>query len=230
MPAFLLVAYVSIFLGFSESVSARFAGKADFPAPPMLQFHVFVATGWMFGLAVQVGLIRIHRPNLHRIMGLAMLALAPVVVVTAIGAEAASQRFYTPQFPDNARFFIEPVTQMVVFSACIFAGWALRRDAAAHKRLMLLGTTALLIAAYTRLWGDSLYQVVGDGFWGMIVHNFIGPDVLMCLLVCYDLVTRRRIHPVYSIGVPLILVGQLAASVIYHSEAWPGLVTRLLGI
>jgi hypothetical protein len=230
MAVFLAVAYGSIYFGFNTSVSERFAGKADFPAPLMLQVHVFVTTGWMLGLAVQVALIRTGRPQLHRLAGIAMMALAPLVVVTAIGAEAASQHFYTPRYPENIRFFIEPIGQMVVFAVCIGAGWLLRRDSAAHKRLMLLGTTAVLIAAYTRWWGEGIYEAFGDGFWGMIAHNYAGPDVLMAFLVCYDLATRRRIHPVYLIGVPLVLVSQVAASAIYHSDAWPGIARGWLGL
>jgi hypothetical protein len=228
--AFLAVAWVSIFFGFNPSVSARYAGAADFPAPWMLQLHVFVATGWMLGLVLQVTLIRASRLHLHRRVGLGMMALAPVVVVTAIGAEVVSQGFYTPMFAENIRFFIEPIVQMLVFAGCIGAGWLMRRNTAAHKRLMLLGTTAVLVAAYTRWWGEGLYNVVGDGFWGMIIHNYAGPDVLMALLVGYDLVTRRRVHRVYSIGVPLILVSQLAASAIYHSDAWPGIARSWLGL
>jgi hypothetical protein len=81
-----------------------------------------------------------------------------------------------------------------------------------------------------RWWGEGLCDVVGDGFWGMIVHNYAGPDLLMVLLVCYDLVTRRRLHRVYSIGVPLILVSQLVASAIYHSDTWPGIARGWLGL
>jgi hypothetical protein len=228
--AFLAAAWASIYFGFNSSVAARFAGEADFPAPWILQLHVFVVTGWMLGLVLQVALIRKSRPELHRRVGIGMMALALLVIVTAVGAEVVSQRFYTPQFPQNVRFFIEPLVQAAVFAVCIGAGWWMRRNAAAHKRLMLLGTTALLIAAYTRWWGDGLYEVFGDGFWGMIVHNYAGPDLLMALLVGFDLATRRRIHPVYLIGVPLVLLSQLAASAIYHSNAWPAIARGWLGL
>jgi hypothetical protein len=159
-----------------------------------------------------------------------MLALVPIMVVTAIGAEAASQHFYSPRYPENLRFFIEAIVQMIVFAGCILAGWLKRRDAAAHKRLMLLGTSAALVAAYNRWWGEGLYKLYGDGFWGMIVHNYAGPDLLMLILMAYDLATRRRVHRVYLVGVPLILASQIAASAIYHSAAWPGVARALLGL
>lgn len=230
IAAFLLGSYASIYFGFESSVTARLAGKADYPAPLILQLHVFAFAAWMVGLAVQTLLIRAGRPGLHRLSGFGMLALVPVMVVTAIGAEAASQHFYTPRYPENIRFFIEPIMQMIVFAVCISLGWRMRRDAAAHKRLMLLGTSAALVAAYNRWWGEALYERFGDGFWGMIVHNYAGPDLLMCILMAWDLATRRRIHRVYLVGVPLILASQLAASAIYHSDAWPRVARVLLGL
>jgi hypothetical protein len=230
MLAFLLGSYASIYFGFESSVTARMAGKADYPAPMVLQLHVFAFAAWMVGLAVQVALIRSGRPALHRLTGFGMLALVPVMVATAIGAEAASQHFYTPKYPENIRFFIEPVVQMLVFAVCIVIGWLKRRDAAAHRRCMLLGTSAALVAAYNRWFGEELYALYGDGFWGMIVHNYAGPDGLMLILMAWDFVTRRRIHRVYLVGVPLILASQITASAIYHSDAWPGVARALLGL
>ena len=228
--AFLLAGWAAIVVGFESSVRARYAGQADYPAPPILQVHVFAFAGWMVMLGVQIGLARRGKLAWHRTTGALTLLLAPVMVVTAIGAEMASQRFYTPMFPENARLFIEPIVQMGVFAACVTAAILLRRDPPAHKRLMLLATSAALTAAYNRWWGATLYEWYGDGFWGMIVHNYAGPDALMAALVAYDLATRRRVHRVYWIAVPLILASQLVASAIYHSDAWPPLVDRMLGL
>jgi hypothetical protein len=85
----------------------------------MLQLHVFVATGWMLGLALQVALIRTSRAHVHRLVGLGMMALAPLVVVTAIGAEVVSQRFYTPQFAENARAELAAHQRMIVTTLSI---------------------------------------------------------------------------------------------------------------
>jgi hypothetical protein len=230
LVAFLLAAWAAVVVGFDESVSARFAGQADYPAPLVLQLHVFAFTGWMVMLACQIGLAHRGKLEWHRTSGMLTLLLEPVMVITAIGAEIASQRFYTPKFPDNARFFIEPVTQMTVFTACVTAAVWLRRDPPAHKRLMLLATSAVLVAAYNRWWGETLYDWYGDGFFGMIVHNFAGPDLLMAALVGYDLATRGRVHRVYLVAVPLILASQILASTIYHSDGWPLLVNRLIGL
>jgi hypothetical protein len=87
--------------------------------------------------------------------------------------------------------------------------------------------------AGARVWKDAgveMTTMFGDGFWGMIIHNFAGPNLLILLAMLYDLVTRRRIHPVYLIATPLILAAELAASALYHSAFWPGLVRTLVGL
>ena len=205
-------------------------GQPDYVAPLVLQLHVFAFTGWLCLLSLQVLLVRVGRQPLHQLLGLCGAILVPVMVVTAIGAEIFSQRFYSAKYPENLRFFISPLSSMALFA--LFGVMALlqRRQPAAHKRLILLATTVALSAAYNRWWGEALYALFGDGYAGMVIHNYAGIDLILVLLVAYDWATRRRIHSVYQWGVPLIFASQLIGTFIYHSEMWPGIVRRLVGL
>jgi hypothetical protein len=227
---FVLAAWIATGIGFYPSVTERFTGQPDYVAPLFLQLHVFAFTGWLCLLSLQVLLVRTGRQPLHQRLGILGALLVPVMVVTAIGAEIFSQRFYSAKYPENLRFFISPLSSMALFA--LFAVMALlqRRQPAAHKRLILLATTVALVAAYNRWWGEALYALVGDGYAGMVIHNYAGIDLILILLVAYDWVTRRRIHAVYQWGVPLIFVSQLIGTFIYHSEMWPGIVRRLVGL
>lgn len=227
---FVLAGWGAVWMGFAGEVAKRFQGEADYAAPSILLVHIIAFAGWMALLAVQVLLIEVKRPALHRRLGLIALILIPVMIVSAIGAEVYSQRFYSPRFPANLNFFIAPLLQMLAFGLLAVAALLKRGDAAAHKRLILLATSVILVAAYNRWWGDALYEHFGDGFWGMIVHNFAGPDLLILIAMLYDLATRRRIHRIYLIAAPLILAGELAASAIYHSAFWPGVARTLVGL
>jgi hypothetical protein len=64
----------------------------------------------------------------------------------------------------------------------------------------------ILVAAYNRWWGEGLYQLFGDGFWGMIFHNFAGPNMLMAVAITYDAFSRGRLHWVHSTMIPAILL------------------------
>jgi len=227
---FMLAAWIATGIGFYPSVTERFTGQPDYVAPLVLQLHVFAFTGWLCLLSLQVLLVRTGRQRLHQRLGLLAAILVPVMVVTAIGAEIFSQRFYSAKYPENLRFFISPLSSMALFA--LFAVMAIRqrRQPAAHKRLILLATTVALSAAYNRWWGEALYALFGDGYAGMVIHNYAGIDLILVLLVAYDWATRRRIHPVYHWGVPLIFITQLIGTFIYHSEMWPGIVRRLVGL
>jgi uncharacterized membrane protein len=228
--AFALVAWIAVVVGFYPAVSGRWRGEADYAAPLILQVHVFAFAAWLCLLSAQVFLVRTKRLAWHRALGTAGAFLIPVLVVTGIGAELFSQRFYSPQYAENLRFFIFPVTTMLSFVAVASAAVWFRGDPRTHKRLMMVATALILVAAFNRMWGDAIYQIMGDGYFGTLVRNVIGPDLIIAALVGYDLATRRRIHPALAIAAPLIVLAQLAAAAIYHSAWWPGVVRTLVGI
>ncbi|MGB7653864.1 MAG: hypothetical protein WBL74_00140 [Novosphingobium sp.] len=230
LPVFLAAAWLAVGLGFYPSVTHRWQGEADYPAPLVLQLHVFAATGWLVLLTIQVVLARRRRLSLHRTLGAAALLLIPAIAITAIGAEVASQRFYSPRYPENLRFFIAALFQVLVFFVAASLALVMRRHAATHKRLIVVATSMLLVAAYNRWWGEALYIALGDGFMGMLIHNFAGPDLLILAAAGFDWVTLRRVHPVYRIAMPLLIVGELVVSAIYHSANWPAIARILVGL
>lgn len=90
---YILGAWGAVFIGFYPSVSDRYLGKADYPAPVILQAHVFAFTAWLCLLLAQIFLIRTGRLNVHKLLGISGVFMIPILVVTGVGAELASQRF-----------------------------------------------------------------------------------------------------------------------------------------
>lgn len=230
LPVFVGCAWLAVLIGFYPQVMLRWHGQADYPAPLILQLHVFSATGWLFLLTTQVVLARLARWSFHQALGLSAMVLIPAIVITGIGAEIHSQRYYSPRDPDNLRFFIAPLFSMLVFLGSASLALAKRRQATTHKRLIVVATSILLVAAYNRWWGEGLYRAFGDGFLGMIIHNFAGPNLLVLLAAGFDWLTLKRIHPVYVITIAVLIVGELAVSAIYHSATWPGIAATLVGL
>jgi len=228
--AFVIAAWAVVLIGFYPAVSGRWRGEADYAAPAILQVHVFSFVGWLCLLTGQVMLIRAGRREWHRKFGLGAALLIPLLVVTGLGAETYSQRFYSPQSPGNLRFFIFPLTTMVSFALVAVAAIWFRANTTAHKRLIMLGTSLILVAAFNRWWGEGIYEMMGDEYWGTLVRNCIGPDLMIAVLLLYDLVTRCRVHPALAIAVPPILAAQFAEAAIYHSDWWPGVARTLAGV
>jgi FtsH-binding integral membrane protein len=226
---FLAACWLGVVMGFTPAVAKRWAGHADYPAPLILQVHAFAFTSWLLLLTAQIGLVRVRRVLVHQTLGLVGFALVPLMAVTALAAEVYSQRFHVAHPPNNFAFFILPIFYALGFA--VLAGLALfrRRDPAAHKRLILLATTVIVGAAYARWWGDALTARFGDGYVGMLVNSFAGTDLLLFGAALYDFATRGRLHRVYEIGVPAILLCEIATSFVYHSPAWLPVAAVLVG-
>jgi len=226
---FLAACWLGVVMGFTPPIAKRWAGQADFPAPLILQVHAFAFGAWLLLLTAQILLVRVRRVGIHMSLGLIGFGLVPLMAVSAIVSEAYTQRFHVAHPPDNYPFFI--VAIFYVSSFAILAGAALlrRKDPAAHKRLILLATTIIVGAAYTRWWGDALTARFGDGYAGMLVNTYTGTELLLLAALLYDLATRGRLHRVYEVGVPAILLGEAATSLVYHAAWWPPVAAVLVG-
>lgn len=227
---FLVLAYGAVAMGFSRQITLRFTGQADYPAPHALVIHVWSFFGWLTLLTLQVALIETRRVAWHKLLGIGALVLAPVMVWSAIAAESYSQRFYALQYPDGVRFFPIPVASMTCFALAVIAALILRGKPDWHRRCIYLATSAVLVAAFFRWWGDTLYAALPGGILAEWVANYVGVFMLMALGVLHDLITRKRVHGAFKIGVPAFLALQLTAVSIGQSDWWPLVGRSLLGI
>jgi hypothetical protein len=111
----------------------------------------------------------------------------------------------------------------------VWSGFLLRREASAHKRLMLLSTIYLTGAGFGRLWGFTVGNALGHGFWPFAASMQSGKDLLILALGGYDLITRGRLHPVYVGAVVWMLGNEVLANWLYFDPTWKVFVSKLLG-
>ena len=226
--AFLALCWLGVLMGFAPAATKRLAGHADYPAPLILEIHAFAFSAWMALLTAQIGLIRMRRPQLHMKLGLIAMGLIPLMAVSAFMSEVYSQRFRSAQ-ADEREFFIIAIFYVIAFTTLASTAIAARKNPPAHKRLILLATTVIVGAAYGRWWGTALYDLFGDGYSGMLIYTYAGTNLLLAGAVGYDWLTRGRLHRVYEIGVPAILAGEIATTVLYHSPAWVPVANFVVG-
>jgi len=230
LAAFVLVAWAAVAIAFFATIRDRFTGQADYPPPAALVVHVWSFFGWLTLLSVQLSLSSIGRIGWHRFLGAAAVVLVPVMAWSAIAAEIYSQRFYAGGDPEGVRFFPIPVASVACFVVFATAALVLRRNAAAHKRLIYLATSSVLVAAFFRWWGDAIYAAMPPGFTTEWLANYLGVALLLAAGVGFDLVSRGTVHPVFRIAVPLILAAQLAAVAVGQSDWWPAAGRDVLGL
>ena len=199
--------------------------------PLIVHVHALLFVGWLVLLTVQMMLVRRHRLDLHRRLGLTMAWLIPIMVVAALATAWTVQRQAALlPVPQDPQFISINLTDMLGFATLAGAAIALRRDASAHKRLMLLSLFYLSTAGFARLWLSTIGPAGTDHFWGFFVAFNLGGDIPILLLGAYDLVTRRRLHPAYVLGAGWILANELAAAWLYFSPAWKAISLKLLGL
>lgn len=227
---FAATSWLAVAMGFGGPISERFAGKAPYAAPAILQAHVFVYFGWLVLLTLQVALINRRRPDLHRLVGIAGMVLGVLVVATGLGAEIYSQQFWATSDPENVRFFTFPLYVLIAFTICAVLAIAKRADSPAHKRLMYLATAAVMGGPYQRWWGAAIDSVTGTGPFNSWAHLYTGMNVLMLVAAVYDRLTRGTVHRVLRLGIPLLVAGQIVAISLWYSDWWPGFTRELLAI
>jgi len=197
--------------------------------PLIVHIHAAVFVGWMVLLTTQVLLIRARKPAVHKRLGLGMAGLAAIMVPLGLYASWVSERGYhgTPDF--DASFYIVPIGGMLAFAVLIAAGFLLRADSAAHKRLMLLSTIFLSAAGFSRWWGFMVGNALGTGFWAFFTDLNVGPNLIILILGGYDLVTRGRLHPAFVWGAAWLVVIEFAEAWLYFNPTWQALALKIAG-
>ncbi len=207
----LLTAVVAV--GFAPTY--YLAGVFQAPLPSrIVHIHAAVFSTWMILLLVQTGLISARRVGWHRKLGMAgfVVAMAMVVTVALTAAGLAARVKGAPSMELVLGLLV--VTFIDAFDFAVLAGfaYALRRNAAAHKRLIIIATVCLTRAAFFRWHVPILYRHV--------YPDYAATYALLLLLAAYDLWSTRKIHRATLWGsLFLIVMGQLTR-VIGPSAPW----------
>jgi FtsH-binding integral membrane protein len=201
-----LLMAATVFAGFAPNY--YLAGMYHAPLPSLtIHLHGAIFSVWVLLFIAQTSLVSAGRVDIHRRMGVAGFVWACLMVV--IGVLAATDSLVRQAGPvgrDPKFFYIIPLSDMVIFATLIYFGFRARRDSATHKRIMLVATIDLLIAAIARLPIAFVHRNAAHA--GMISYLFL------LMLVAYDLWSTRKVHRatlwagafmvfIYQIRIPL---------------------------
>lgn len=216
-----IYAAVIIGFGFAPPVRDRFFDEFQEPASTALVIHVWSFSAWMCLLAFQAFVAATKRLELHRRVGIVMLPLAALMIWSGLASELQFQQRSLENGRDNSDFFAVTATYILTFSVLVSLAWLNRRNSPAHKRLILLATAAILGGAHMRLWGDVWPESwVEESFVSRLLFYFGGTLIIVAMGVVHDFLTRRRLHRVYIVGVPFLLVTYILAIALHDNPAW----------
>jgi hypothetical protein len=207
-----------VFIGFAHTyfLAGLFHAR---PLPaPIIHIHAAVFTSWIVLLVIQASLAASGRPDIHRRLGVAGLALAPCIIILGVlvANEMLRRLWAVPGFDADAIYAVA-LSQVLGFAVPVILAFQLIRNPAFHKRLVLIGTIAMMTAGFGR-W--PLHFLLHKPLPAMMATFS-----LLVLLALYDLLAMRRIHPATALGGLWVVFIELTAVAIGHTTEWQSLVT-----
>jgi hypothetical protein len=221
------MAWLGILRGFGSEIAEHVAKhKPSFAL--IVHVHAVIFVSWLMLFTVQIILIRTKRLSVHKQLGFALVWLAGLMaIIGPATALTVQHRGMSDSHADPAFLSIQ-FTDILAFVGLTTAAILLRKTPVAHKRLILLGTLYITDAGFARWLADDWIKLLGFGFWPFWIALYAAPNLLVILTGVYDLVTRRRLHPAYVIGVAWIFAVQMLSLTLYFSPAWLGLSKRII--
>jgi hypothetical protein len=188
------------------------------PLSPLLHIHGLVFASWLVLLIVQSGLIRAHRVDLHKRLGIAGAVIAAVMVflgfmVAIDGARRGTQA----DGMSPLGFMVFPIGQVLLFAGFIGAALWKRRQPELHRRLVLMATICLLTPAISRMVDKR-----------SVLAMFLTLGFVVVAMI-HDWKSRRRIHPIYIWGGLLLLLSGPGRAALGNSAAWQSFAKFLTG-
>lgn len=207
---------------FSERYYARLTGLEA--ATPLVHVHAAVFAAWFALLLVQTSLVANDRRDLHRGLGLAAVALVPMMLAVGIATsiDAARHGWNPAGMPDGVQGFLAlGIADTLLFTGFAGAAIALRARPEIHKRLIMLASISLLWAAVSRLPIATGVAVRGEP---PPVPAIAAIALLFLLLAfsgpLYDFFTRRRVWRLEIAAAVLIVAVRGLIRPIAASETW----------
>lgn len=215
-----LLAIAIALVGFWPSyVGPLLKGVVDKPA--IIHVHAAIYVGWLAIFLTQVVLAATGRTALHMKVG--RIGIGYGVLVIAAGLLAAFGMFVlrvrAGEVAEAQARLAGPLLDMLVFGPLFGAAVYYRRKAELHKRLMIVATTALLIAAVGRM------PFPADSRTGLVLLIWTLP---ILVAMAHDYWRERRVHPIYVLGlVVLVIEGPVLRRFLRSNDEWAELTARL---
>ena len=215
------ILWIGMLFGFGLDAK-RFLGQQP---PFLLHLHATVFTGWMFLITAQVLLVVRNRVDLHRKLGWFLVAWAclmgvmgPVGVYTSVMLDVKAHGIG----PDP--FLCVQILDTSCFLVLLAIGIALRKNPAAHKRMMILSSVALASPGFSRITGYFFPTDPNTPFL-FLLNAYYGNILLVALMLGWDLYRGRLIRS-YVIASMSLVACMFFNSVLFFWKPWSDLTLQ----
>jgi len=192
--------------------------KTLFNTPPLpsglVHAHGLTMSLWILLYLVQTYLITSKQIKLHMTLGMFGVLLAAVMIVTGIatGYASAARGAGFPGYTAE-QFFIVPIGDMLIFAAFFGAAVYYRKNAANHKRLMLLTVLNFLPPSLGRMPLPFVLDLGAWWFWGV-------PSLIAIAFLVVDTWRNERLNRAFAGGIALLVLSGPVRILIARTDAW----------
>lgn len=208
--------WAAILAGFGTDMS-RFLHEAP-PAPKVVDVHAFVFSCWMLLLTTQVLLVVGNRVALHRRLGWLTAGWACLMCVMGPWAAIASQSLDLHGAEYDPPFLAVQFGNIPWFLIFVAWGIALRKNPAAHKRIMILSTIALIDAGFARF-SQWIFPTEPASRLIWFFWTFYGNVLLLASMTAWDW-WRGRLMKQFVIGASLLVLMEVVETNLYFWSPW----------
>lgn len=185
-PAMAFLILGIVVTGFGRSYFLAGMMRAKLPNL-LVHIHGAVFVLWIFLVVAQTSLLAMHKVRWHMKLGVLSLIVLPSMCILGV---LTLFDFIRRAKPDEGPELLLVGDLEILTLFLVLTSWGLlaRRDAASHKRLMILGTIAIMGPAVAR--------------WNLGVPITLGILLGLPLLVlAYDLFAFKRVHRTTAVAV-----------------------------
>jgi hypothetical protein len=199
---------------------ARFLHETP-PAPGILYVHAVVFSTWMVIATAQVSLVLGNHVAWHRTLGWIAVGWACLMGVLGPWAALASYAVNLRQPVQFTGFFSVNLVDILGFVVLLGWGIALRKNPAAHKRMMILATVSLADPGFSRL-EEFLIPAEPKSLFVWFLAVFWGNVLLVALMAGWDWWKGRLVRS-FVVGAAGLLAAEYLATALWFWDPWKAL-------
>lgn len=194
------------------------------PAPTIVDIHAFIFTAWLFILSAQVLFVLGDRVAWHRRMGWFAAFWVGLMAVVGPWAALSFQAVNLASPQSDPGFLSVQLGGIIAFVGLTSWGFALRRNPAGHRRMMMLATASVAGPGFARLNGHLLHlshllHLPPHSVLSAFVSLFWGDALLVALMTGWDW-WRGRLMRSFVIGAAALLGFEYIASASLFWGPW----------
>jgi hypothetical protein len=193
--------------------------------PKVVHVHAAITTIWLLILTTQVLLVEVNNVKLHRKLGWFAAGWAALTTFFAVWGELSYEAIHLHMPGFTPAIIVVFMGELVCFSVLLTWGILLRKNVAAHRRIIVLANLSIAVAGFARildLFLDRPKSPLATYFF-----YFSGTLFIVLLMLLWDW-KKNRVMKQFVIGTVFLVAVQVVSIVMFYNPVWQAFAERLI--